>query len=150
MTTQEQIKSFFAEKAFAVAGVSRSGTKFGNSVYTELKDKGFTVYPINPNAESIGEEKCYPDIASLPDDVGAIVAVVPPAQTADLAEQAGTKGIRHFWMQRGAESSEAIAACEKAGIDYVAKECVLMFAEPVGSIHKFHRFLKRIFGGLPK
>lgn len=150
MTTQEQIKSFFAEKAFAVAGVSRSGTKFGNSVYTELKDKGFTVYPVNPKAEKIGDDRCYPDIASLPADVGAIVAVVPPAQTAELAKQAATKGIKRFWMQRGAESAEAIAACRQAGIDYVSKECVLMFAEPVGSIHKVHRFFKRIFGGLPK
>jgi hypothetical protein len=32
----------------------------------------------------------------------------------------------------------------------VTGECILMFAEPVGYGHRLHRFVKGLFGGLPK
>jgi len=42
-------------------------------------------------------------------------------------EQAIRKGIKHVWMQPGAESDKAIADCEAAGINVIADgSCVLV------------------------
>ena len=150
MTKKETIESFLGEKQLAVVGVSRSGKKFGNAIYTELKSKGYTVYPVNPNAERIGDDVCYPNIAAIPEAVGGIIAVVPPAATAAVVVQAAEAGVRKIWMQRGAESKEAIAACDERNLEVVHGECIFMFAEPVSSIHKVHRFFKKLFGGMPK
>lgn len=150
MTTMQTVRDFLAEEKLAVVGVSRNPQKFGNAVYRELKQKDYTVYPVNPNTETIGDDVCYPDLKSLPEPVGGVIMVVPPAQTEQAVRDAAEAGIKRIWMQRGSESGEAIAFCEQQGIEVVSKQCVLMFAEPVAAFHKFHRFFARLFGSVPK
>ncbi len=144
------MESFLSEKVLAVAGVSRQGQKFGNAVYDELKKKGYTVYPINPNADTVGEDICYSSPSALPAGVGGLVAITPPDQTESLLREAVAAGIKKIWIQQGAESEGALQFCTDEGLETVSKECLLMFAEPVGSIHKFHRFIWKLFGKLPK
>jgi predicted CoA-binding protein len=44
-----------------------------------------------------------------------------------VVEQAIAKGIRHLWMQPGAQSASAIAAAEAAGLDVIADgSCILV------------------------
>ncbi|WP_455382382.1 CoA-binding protein [Salinispira pacifica] len=148
--TRTAIDDFLSERTLAVVGVSRNGRKFGNAVFDELKAKGFSVYPVNPHAERIGEETCYKSVSQLPPGVGGIVAVVPPQQTEAVVREAEAAGIRKIWMQRGAESDGALDYCAQHGMSAVSGECIMMFAEPVSSVHGVHRFFRRIFGGLPK
>ena len=150
MVARQAIDSFLAERTLAVVGVSRSGAKFGNTIYTELKNRGYTVYPVNPNTERLGQETCYPDLQSLPVGVGGVVVVVEPAQTEQVVRQAKEAGINKIWMQQGAQSDAAIEFCEQNGIEVVSKRCIMMFVEPVESIHKFHRFLAKVFGTYPR
>jgi predicted CoA-binding protein len=138
-----------AEKKLALVGASRSGQKMGNAILNELKTKGYTVYPVHPQAEYIADEKCYPSLAALPESVGGAVIVVKPDQTERVVRDAHAAGIPRVWMQRGAESANALAYCRENGIDAVSRECILMFAEPVTSIHSVHRFFRRLFGAMP-
>lgn len=150
MTTKADVEDFLSQEKFAVIGVSRKKSKFGNVIFRELKKKGREVYPINANADTIEDEKCYPDLKSLPEPVGGVIIVVPPAQTEQVVKDAKDAGITRVWMQQGAQSDAAITFCKENNISVVAKECILMFVEPVDSIHKFHRWLWKIFGKLPK
>lgn len=150
MTPRQAIDSFLKEKTVAVVGVSRSGTKFGNSIYNELKAKGYTAYPVNPNAEKIGEDTCYPNLKALPAGVGGVIIAVKPKQTEQVVKEAKEAGINKVWMQQGSQSEAAIEFCEQNGIEAVSKRCFMMFAEPVESIHKFHRFVAKLFGAYPK
>lgn len=150
MTKKVDVDEFLNQEKLAVVGVSRKKSKFGNAIFRELKKKGFDVYPINAHADTIEGEKCYPDLKSLPETVGGAVIVVPPAQTEQVVKDAKDAGIPRVWMQQGAQSDAAIAFCKENNISVVAKECILMFVEPVESIHKFHRWLWKIFGKLPK
>ena len=150
MSTKKAIESFLEEKSIAVVGVSRSGRKFGNSVYNELRQKGYKVFPINPHTDKIGDDPCYANLAAVPEAVGGVVAVVPPEVTREIAKQAKEAGIRKMWLQRGSESPEVISYCEEQGIEAVHGECILMFADPVASFHKVHRFFRSLFGKMPK
>ena len=143
------IDSFLGDKSIAVAGVSRSGKKFGNAVFKELKERGYTVYPLNPQAREINGEQCFPKPSSLPKGVGGLVLVVPPEQTAQLLDDALKAGIRKIWFQPGSESAEGKAFCERNGLTAVSGECILMHGEHVGSIHGVHRFFRRLFGTMP-
>ena len=150
MTSRAIVDNFLEQKTLAVVGVSREGKKFGSAVYKDLKNKGYTVFPVNPNAEKIGEDLCYPDLRSLPEPVEGVVVVVPPAQTNDVMRNVVEAGIPRVWLQQGAESEEAIAYGEKHGVSIVQGECILMFAEPAAFPHRAHRWIWRIFGKLPK
>jgi len=52
-------------------------------------------------------------------------------------------------LQQGAQSDSAIQFCKDNGMNIVHNECIMMFAEPVGSFHKFHRWVWKIIGKLP-
>lgn len=150
MSTQQSINEFMVQKKIAIAGVSRKKQKFGNAIYKELKKKGYKLYPLNPNMETYDDEKCYPDIASLPDDVTAIVLNTKPAISKKLIEEASQKGINHIWLQQGSADKETIEFAEKSENNIISKQCVIMFADPANGIHGFHKWINKTFGLLPK
>ena len=148
MTTQASVEGFLAAETLAVAGVSRSGSGFGNSVLKDLTAKGYEIHPVHPEVDEVGGVRCYRSIADLPREVGGLVLVVPPDQSEKLVRQAKDSGINRVWMQQGAESAEAIRYCKENGIDAVHGECIMMFARPTG-VHRLHRWLNGVFGKLP-
>jgi len=150
MTSLTQIKDFFSEKAIAVAGASRSPQKFGGMVLSELKKRGFDLYPINPNTSEIAGTRCYSSVMELPEVVSNLLIVTPKNQTSSIVTQAVDKGIKKIWIQQKSETKEAIEFAEKNNIQVIHGKCVFMFAEPVAGVHKFHRFCAKLFGGFPK
>jgi uncharacterized protein len=150
MTTKSNIDEFISHKTLGVVGVSRDTKKFGYAVFDELRKKGYKAYPINPNAAELYGEKCFPTITDLPKDAEGVVIVVPPAKAEGLVKEAHARGIDQVWLQQGAESKAALAFCEKNKMNVVSGECIMMYLEPVGSFHGFHRFFRKLFGGMPK
>lgn len=144
------IKEFMNQKNMALAGVSLNKMKFGNSLFKELKNKNYTVYPVHPTLESFEGEKCYPDLKNLPSDVTALIICTKPENVFPLIKDAVGRNIRHIWLQQGAQNDEAIQYAIDHGVNVIHRECVMMFANPVVSVHKFHRTLRKFFGGYPK
>ena len=149
MYTQKTIDDFLRQESFAVVGVSRSGRKFGNTVYESLKNNGRTVYPLNPTAKTVDGAPCYARLKDLPERVDGIVTIVPPDQTESIVKEAAELGIFRVWMQQGSESRKAIQFCEQYGIQAIHGRCILMFLEPVASVHKIHKWIVRRFHRLP-
>ena len=83
MTTKKEVSEFLSQKTLAVVGVSRSRDKFSNGVYRELKAKGYRVFPVNPNAEMVEGDACYPNLGALPEPVGGAVVIVPRGREND-------------------------------------------------------------------
>ncbi|MEK6794876.1 MAG: CoA-binding protein [Spirochaetota bacterium] len=142
---KESIKQFIAQKHIAVIGVSRSGKKFSNTIYRELKNDGYTVYPVNPNAGTVEGDKCYPSIAALPKAVTATVVVVPPAETLAVVTEAAKKGIKHIWLQQGAESDEAEAYCKTNELSFVSGRCLFMYVKEHAFPHSIHAVIAKLF-----
>lgn len=149
MTSKKLVGEFLSQKKIAVVGVSRKKTKFGNTIYRELKQKGYKVYPINPNINFYEGEICYPDIVSLPEKVDAVVINISPAQSGKVLGEIKETGIKKVWLQQGSESDEAVKFCEENGIDCIWKECILMFVQPSAFIHRAHRWVWGVLGKLP-
>jgi predicted CoA-binding protein len=147
-TTRRAIDDFVSQRKLAVVGVSRSAHKFGYTAFRALRSRGYEVFAVNPQADCIAGERCYRSMAELPEPVGGAVIVVKPRETAGVVEQAAAAGIRRVWMQQGSESEEALRICAERGIEAVAGECILMFAEPRG-IHGLHRWLWGVLGKVP-
>ena len=147
---REAIDRFFAQSSFVVLGASRSGTKFGNMVVKELSDKGLTVYQVNPEADEIAGRPCYRSLSALPQTPGSAIVSVSSERALAAVQEAYDAGIRNIWLQQGISSPEALRFCEEKGVNVVSGRCVMMFAEPVDSIHKFHRGLAKLFGRYPR
>jgi predicted CoA-binding protein len=150
MITKKSLEEFRKSKKLAIVGVSRDTKKFGYTVYNELKNRGYSVIPVNPFVDSINGEICYKDMASLPDDVDGVIIVTPELETYKIAEQTVGKGIKNIWIQQMSETKEVINYLSDKDVNLIYKECILMYSEPVGSLHKFHRFVNRVFGKYPK
>jgi hypothetical protein len=149
MTSRAAVDDFLSRQTLAVVGVSRQGNKFGNMAFKELKAKGYTVLPVNPRAETIEGERCYPDLQALPEGVEGVLIVVPPEETEKVVRQAAQAGIPSVWLQQGAESEAAIRFCQEQGLNLVHSHCILMFAEPTGLGHRLHRWVWGLLGKLP-
>ena len=150
MTTKTSIDSILTENVLAVAGASRDPKKFGNSVYKDLRAKGYRVLAVNPNAQTIEGDPCYPSLKALPEKAGALIAVTQPAVTEQLVREAAVAGIHNIWLQQGAESAEALRFCQEHGMNVVTGECIMMYQPRPGFPHSLHKFIKETFGGKPK
>jgi len=150
MTSKAEVVDFVNQRSLAVVGVSRSGRKFGNVAYRELKAKGYRLVPVHPEAETLEGDRCARSLASLPAPVGGVLVIVPPSQAERVVGEASAAGIRRVWLQQGAESKAAIQLAEAKGMSVVAGECILMFAEPASFGHRAHRWVKGVFGRLPR
>jgi predicted CoA-binding protein len=88
---------------------------------------GRRVYAVNPKAEEVEGQPCYPDLASLPERVHGVSLVTPPAVTERVVEEAAAAGIGYVWMQPGAESAVAIRRAEELGLTLIhSGPCVLV------------------------
>lgn len=142
------INDFVSLKKIAVVGMSRSGKKFGNMAAKELKSKGYEIYPVHPEAQEIDGLTCYPNLKSLSGKVEGVWISIPPAKVSVVLEQAAEIGLKKIWLQQGAWSKEVQETIDKLSLSVVSKKCIMMYAQPVQSIHKFHRTIKGIFGGI--
>ncbi len=148
--TKKAVDDFLNQKTYAFVGVSRREKHFPNVLYKELKKKDFNLMPVNPKIEDYNGEKCYPDLVSLPEKVDAAILTTPKSETLKVVQQAHENGIKHIWIQQGAHTKEAIEYAEDNEMNVIANKCLFMFAQPVEGPHKFHRFINKIFGALPK
>ena len=148
--------SFLAKRRIAVAGVSRKGDSShgGNIVYTRLRERGYEVFPVNPNAERVEGNRCYPDLASIPGGVEAVVIATPPAASAAVMQQCIDLGVTEVWIHRsfggGSASEEATKLGRDHGIRVIDGGCPLMFGEASDFGHRMMGTVLRLTGTVPR
>lgn len=148
--SQKSIDEFLAQMTFVVVGVSRNIDKFGTMLYHDMKAKGFKVSAVNPNMDMIEGDRCYAGLGALPVKPDAVVIVLPPSATLAVIDDMAALGVKQLWLQQGAESREAEEKALALGMNVISGECMFMHLPPVESIHQFHRFFRKLFGGMPK
>ena len=152
-TIKEAASQFLAKKRVAVTGVSRQGTSHGsNNVYRRLRDRGYEVFAVNPNAEEVEGDRCYKDLRSIPGGVEAVVIGTRPATAEQTMHECAELGIRHVWMHRGPGDGSVSAAAtdygRQHGITVIDGGCPLMFG-PTADLG--HRIMRVVYGGhVPK
>lgn len=149
MVTKSSIDAFLTQRKLAVIGVSRDEKEFSHTAYRILKDRGYTVYPVNPYAERVEGDRCYPTVKALPEQVGGALVMLSPEKTENVLPEIAQAGIKNVWIQQRSETAKAIDFCLECGINVVHGECIIMFSEPVAFPHRMHRWGKKVFGKLP-
>jgi uncharacterized protein len=150
MTSMKAVNDFLAQKPLALVGISRSGKKTGNAIFRALQTNGYRVFPVHPAVSTIEGVPCYPNLAALPERVENLLMVIPPRQTEAVIQEALSAGISHVWMQLGSSSPAAMNFCAQHGMTAVHGECILMYLPQGSAIHRAHRWLRELFGRMPR
>jgi len=144
----KEVQEFIGLRRFGVVGVSRDEKKFGNTIYKELKTRGYDVVGVNPSMTEIGADRCYPNVSAIKNMADGIVVCISKERVEQVLREAAGIGLKHVWLQQGAETPSAQKLAGELGLSLISGKCILMYAEPVQSFHAFHRFFVRLSGRL--
>lgn len=154
-TLESKVADFLAQKRIAVVGVSSNKPGAASLIYHKLKEAGYQVFAVNPNASTFEGDACYPDVKSIPRPVDGVVIVTRPALTEAVVRQCADAGVPRVWMHQSlgsgatSVSEEATKFCRDHSITVIAGACPMMFCQPVDFGHKCMRWMLRLTGGLP-
>ena len=152
---KDAASEFLALKRIAVTGVSRTpGGHGSNVVYQRLRDRGYDVFAVNPNATEVEGDRCYPDLGSIPGGVEAVVIGTRPKHAEETIRECDDLGIAHVWMHRsfggGSVSSEAADYGRAHGMTVIDGGCPLMFEPTSDGGHRFMRWAFTLNGHVPR
>ena len=152
-SVKEAAATFLANKRVAVTGVSRTPKTHGsNTVYRRLRERGYYVFAVNPNAQEVEGDRCYQDLKSIPGGVDAVVIGTRPEIADDTMRECAALGIKHVWMHWGGGASSVSAPAteygRQHGITVIDGGCPLMFGPTADFGHKVMRVV--LAGRVPK
>lgn len=138
----EAAETFLQARTIAVTGVSREPKgEASNGIFRRLRDLGYAVYAVNPHATEVEGGPAYPDLASIPGGVEAVVIATRPEHALATVQEAIRLGVRQVWMHRsfgaGSVDDEAVRVAREAGLTVIAGGCPLMFGAASDGGHRF-------------
>jgi len=145
MVPTKQAAAVFLEcKRIAVIGVSRNPSGHGsNAVMNRLRQRGYDVVAINPNADEIDGVPCYHRLADVPGSVEAVVIGTKPERAGDTMREVVELGITKVWMHRafgqGSVDDAATTYGRERGVTVIDGGCPLMFEPTADPFHKVLR-----------
>jgi len=154
-TIKEAALDFLGHRRIAVTGVSRKAKDHGsNVVYKRLRDRGYEVFAVNPNADEVEGDRAYHDLRSIPGGVEAVVIGTRPQIADETMRECAELGIEHVWMHRGpgagSVSESATAYGREHDINVIDGGCPCMFGPTADFGHKAMRLVFTLAGNVPK
>ena len=112
-------------KTWAIVGCSPDPTRESHRVARFLQSSGYRVIPVNPLADEILGERCYPTVTAIPRDEQ--VDVVDIFRRSELAgahvDEAIAIGAGAVWMQLGVIDEAAARRAADAALRVVRDRC---------------------------
>jgi predicted CoA-binding protein len=138
-------ENFWTKSSYAVVGhTAKKG--FPKITYGELKKSGKKVFAVDPSVEAIGGDKAYPDLASLPEKVEAVIIEVPKEETRGWVAKAADAGIANIWIHQRRDTPEALELAREKGLDVCHGTCAVMYVVPGFSYHSIHKWINKMLG----
>jgi uncharacterized protein len=154
-TVKEAATNFLSCKRVAVTGVSRKPESHrSNVVYKRLRDRGYEVFAVNPNADTVEGDRSFHSVAEVPGGVDAVVIGTAPERAEATVRECDDLGIKQVWMHRsfggGSVCDGATVYGREHGMTVIDGGCPLMF-EPTADLgHKVMRFVLTPTGKVPR
>jgi acetyl coenzyme A synthetase (ADP forming)-like protein len=130
------LESFFNPKSVAIVGASRQKSKVGYEILASIMGAGYKgkIYPVNPQADTIKDLKCYPDLESIQQVPELVIIIVPAKIVPAIMQQCAKIGTRAViiitagFKEVGKEGRELeeqiIQTARQAGIRVIGPNCL--------------------------
>jgi predicted CoA-binding protein len=116
------------EKSRVIAMVGESNDHYYSSyqVAQYLKQMGYTVYPVNPNIQSVDGDRSYDSLSEVPEPIDIVDVFRDPMHLDGIVDEAIAAGARTLWAQLGVVTSnqEPEAKAKNAGLKVVSNRCM--------------------------
>jgi hypothetical protein len=110
----------------AVVGASNNPEKYGNTIVTNLRSKGYTVLPINPREKTIAGLPVYASLQDAPGPIHIVDVVTPPAVTLRVLDEVAALGLPAVWLQDGSYDDAVLERCHDAPFKTVYEACIMV------------------------
>lgn len=124
ITDEEILKLLTESKTIAVVGASPKPWRDSGAIAEFLKNKGYTVYPVNPMYQEVLGMKCYPDLKSIPEKIDIVDIFRNSNEVEPIIDEAIAVGATSIWMQLNVVNEAAAETAEKAGLQVVMDQCI--------------------------
>ncbi len=122
-------------KRVAMVGLSADWWRPSFFAAKYLLEHGFEVIPVNPKYQEILDQKCYPDLKSIPTPVDIVDLFQKTERVPPFVDEAIEIGAKVVWMQLGIINRQAAQKALDSGLEVIMDRCMkIEYA--------------RIFGGL--
>jgi hypothetical protein len=113
-----------SSRTIAIVGLSSKPDQPSYRVASYLKEQGYKMIPVNPAEKEILGERCYPDLASIPESIDVVDIFRRSEKVPPIVEEAIRIGANAVWMQEGVINEEAASRARKAGLMVVMDKCM--------------------------
>ncbi|MCP4136300.1 MAG: CoA-binding protein [bacterium] len=121
----EEMKEILGEaKTIAVVGLSDNTMRDSNKVAKYLQDRGYRIIPVNPTKTEILGEKCYPDLASIPDKIDIVDIFRKLEAVPAIVDEAIAVKPKAIWLQLGLAHNPSAEKVRKEGIKIIQSKCI--------------------------
>ncbi len=122
MSIEEEVLS--SSRVVAIVGLSQKPDRPSYKVASYLKEHGYRIIPVNPEAREILGETCYADLVSIPEPVDVVDIFRRSEEVPAIVEQAIRIGAKVVWMQEGVINNEAAVQARGTGLLVVMDKCM--------------------------
>ena len=155
MKIKDAASEFLGKHRIAVTGVSRDASTHGaNTVYQRLRERGYDVFAVNPNADEVEGDHAYHDLHEIEGGVEGVVIATSPEHADETMHECAELGIKNVWMHRGpgggSVSKEAAAWGRDHGITVIEGGCPCMFGQTADPGHKAMKVVFTLTGNVPR
>lgn len=125
MNKSEDIQKIFGMNTIAVVGMSPKPERPSNYVAMYMKEKGYTIYPVNPGHREIAGLRCFPNLLEIPVDLDVVNVFRRPEHILPIAKATIEICAKALWLQDGVINEAAAQLAEEAGLMVVMNDCML-------------------------
>ena len=109
----------------AVIGASNDRRKYGNKALRALRERGYNVWPVNPNESEVEGIPAFKSIRDVPQRPEMITVYVRPEVVLQILPDIAAKGCDELWLNPGTESDEVLRRAEELHLN-VIQACTII------------------------
>ena len=121
-------------KNIAIVGLSDKPDRPSYEVGKYLLEKGFKIFPVNPNIDNFLGIKSYKTLSDIKEKIDVVDIFRKSELVEPIVDEAVKKGAKNIWMQEGVVNEKAAAHARSAGLTVVMNMCMMKEHRRVNTI----------------
>ena len=119
----KEIDELLGLKTWAVVGLSNNSERAAYKVAKVLIEKGHTVIPVHPKAETVHGQKGYTKLSEIKVPIDVVDVFVNSELAGSVVNEAIAVGAKGVWLQLDVIDEVAISRAKSAGLFAVMNRC---------------------------